>query len=82
MKINLYQFNALTDPDKAQEVLEQGTNLKTRKDEGFIINLYSLSNFYVEVWYEEGRNRIGRIRSFRSIDQLSPCIDDIDLGGI
>jgi len=79
MKIDLYQFNALADPEKAQAVLEHGTNLKTRKDEGFIVNLYSLSNFYVEVWYDEDSNRIDRIRSFNSIDQLGPYIDDIDL---
>jgi len=41
MKIGLYQFNALADPEKAQAVPEHGTNLKTRKEDGFIINLYS-----------------------------------------
>ena len=79
MKIDLYQFNALTDPEKAQAVLEHGANLKTRKEDGFIINLYSLYNFYVEVWYDEGGNKIDRIRSFNSIDLLGPYIDDIDL---
>ena len=50
MKIDLYQFNALPDPEKTQAVLEHSTNLKTRKEEGFIVNLYSLSDFYVEIW--------------------------------
>lgn len=82
MKVNIYQFNALSDSGKAQTALEHGINLKTRKDEGFIINLYSLNNFYVEVWYNENSNRIDRIISFNSIDQLGPYIDDIDLGNV
>ncbi len=79
MKIDLCQFNALPDSEKALTVLEQGTNLKTRKEDGCIINLYSLSDFYVEIWYDQGSNRIDRIRSFKSIEQLEKFLDDIDL---
>ena len=82
IKISLYEFNFQTDPDKTQVVLEHGTNLKTRKDEGYIVNLYYLSNFYVEIWYDENSNRINKIRSFKSIDQLEPYIDDIELGEV
>ena len=82
MKIDLYQFNALTDPEKAQEVLEHGANLKTRTEGGLIVNLYSISNFYVEVWYDGASNRIDRIRSFKNIDHLEPYIDVIDLGEV
>ncbi len=78
--MNLYQFNALTDPEKTRVVLEHGINLKTRKEDRFIINLYSFSDFYVEVRYDKGNNRIDRIRSFKNIDQLDSYIDDVDLG--
>ena len=82
MKVSLYEFNAQTDLDKTQVVLEHGNNLKTRKDEGYIVNLYSLYDFYVEIWYDEESNRINKIRSFKSIDQLGPYIDGIDLGQV
>ena len=71
MKITLYEFNALTDSEKAQEVMEHGTNRKSRKEDGLIINLHSLSNFYVEVWYDEGSNRIDRISSVGVVRQLA-----------
>ena len=82
MKISLYEFNVLTDFEKTQVVLENDTNLKTRKEEGYIVNLYSLPDFYVEVWYDEESNRINKIRSLKSIDQLGPYIDGIDLGQV
>ena len=82
MIIRLYDFNAQTDLEKAQVVLEHGTNLKTRKEEGFIVNLYYISNFYIEAWYDEDSNKIDQIRSFMGIDQLGPYIDDIELGEV
>ncbi len=52
MKISLYELNALSDNEKAQVVLEHGTHLKISEEDGYIINLYSLSDFYVEIWYD------------------------------
>ena len=48
--------------------------------EGNGINLYSLNDFYVELWYDQLSNKIIKIRSFKSTNPLDPYLDDIRLG--
>ena len=79
MELGLYEFNILPDDEKAQMVWDDGTFLTNKADEEKAVNLYSLSNFYVEIWYDKPHNRITNIRSFLSTSQLSPYLDDIDL---
>lgn len=80
MKITLYEFNILPDNEKADTVWEYGVFLLNRVVEGNAINLYSLNDFYVEIWYDQPNNKIIKIRSFKSTNPLDPYLDDISLG--
>lgn len=80
MKITLYEFNILPDNEKADTVWENGVFLLNRVVEGNAINLYSLNDFYVEIWYDQPNNKIIKIRSFKSTNPLDPYLDDISLG--
>ena len=79
MKIGLYEFNVLTDIEKANMVLDNGTFMLKRHDDQHVINLYTLSDFYVELYYDQKSNRINKIRSFKSTEPLDPYIDDIEV---
>ena len=79
MKIGLYQFNIMDENEKAQTLWDNGTFLTNKSDNLKSVNLYSLGDFYVEVWYDKPQNRITQIRSFKSINNLSPYLDDIEL---
>ena len=79
MKIGLYEFNVLPEDQKAQMVWNHGTFLTNKADGKKAVTLYSLSNFYVEIWYNQTENQITKIRSFNSVKQLSPYLDDMDV---
>lgn len=78
-KMGLYEFNILPDSEKADIVWEHGAFLTNRVEGRFGINLYSLSDFYVEVWYSTPNNKIEEIRTFKSIEPLEPYLGEIDL---
>jgi len=71
--ITLYAFNQLSDDDKA-EATWAGTYLSNRTEDAHIIQLYSLPDFYVEVYYFPETNTITRFRAFKSLRQLTPYI--------
>jgi len=53
-----------------------------RKETNFSILLYQVQSFYVEVFYSGKENKISRLRSFSSINQLEPYLNNIDISGI
>ena len=79
MKIGLYEYNLLTNDEKSQMIWDHGTFLTNKADDFKAVSLYSLSGFYVEVWYDRKNNKITNIRSFNSVKQLSPYLDDMDV---
>jgi hypothetical protein len=55
------QFTELTLNDKIELVIEQGTELLNRVFLFYVIRLYNIDEFYVEVWYKTSSNKIDRI---------------------
>ena len=80
MKFSLYEFNILPDGEKADNVWEHGKFITNRVVEGHVINLYSLNDFYVEIWYHQSSNKIIKIRSFKSTNPLDPYLEEITMG--
>ena len=80
MKPTLYEFNVLPENDKADVVWEHGKFLSNRNIEGHGINLYSLNDYYVEIWYDQGTNKTIKIRSFKSTNPLDPYLEEITMG--
>ena len=68
----LYQFNLLPEKDKPVLLWQDGVFLdRSREENGFKIVLYALYSFYVEVWYKVDENEIVKLRTFKSLKQLS-----------
>jgi hypothetical protein len=76
--MTLYDFIALSDNDQA-DITWNGVYLGARIDNESQVILYSLYNFYVEVYYSPALNEIQRLRPFRNISQVQPYIDGISL---
>ena len=74
--ITIYEFNALDESGKANAVWT-GLFLDDREENGLKVQLYSLSNFYVEVFYDQRVNKILRFRAFKSYDLLTPYLTHI-----
>lgn len=71
--LTLNDFNALIETEKANAVW-QGTFLADRQENEFTIQLYTVNNFYVEVFYDPASNQITGFRSFDTNDLLVPYL--------
>lgn len=78
-KLGLYEYNSLEDDQKATLLWDQGIFLMNRVDEKYSYNLYSLFDFFVEVWYDSKNNSIEKFRTFKTLEALEPYLDRIDL---
>jgi hypothetical protein len=74
--LTLYDFNGLTEDEKANAVWG-GTFLADRFEIGFTVQLYSVSSFYVEVFYDAAENKIVSFRSFTTKNLLMPYLAHI-----
>ena len=77
--MTLYQFSVLTENEKTAIVWNEGDFVGDRKENNLSILLYQLQSFYVEVFYFGKENKISRLRSFSSTDQLEPYLGKIDI---
>ncbi|MEI6950381.1 hypothetical protein V9K67_24580 [Paraflavisolibacter sp. H34] len=76
--MTLYEFNGMTDPEKAQ-VIAGAARIGDREDGQHIILLYQIDAFYVEVYRDKEHLEIRRFRSFTSLDPLEPYLGEINL---
>ena len=74
--LTLYDFNALTEHEKAEAVW-QGNFLADRQADGLIAQLYSVDSFYVEVFYDQQANNISHFQAFTSRKFLAPYLAQI-----
>ena len=77
--IGLYEFNQLELSKQKEIVWKQGIFLINRKENNLGLSLYKVSDFYVEVHLNNETNEIEKIRTFKSIEALTPYLDEIDL---
>jgi len=76
--MTIYEFIELSTEEQVNTIW-QGTFIGNRNYKGFNVVLYSIENFFVEVFYNQTENAITQIRPFRSQTRLNPYIDAINL---
>jgi hypothetical protein len=69
--MTLYRFIAL-DHNKQAEAIWSATFLFIRSNNDYLIMLYKINDFYVEVFYHPKNNKIERIRPFTTKKLLEP----------
>ena len=78
--ISKTKFRQLSTTQKSEYVFQEGDYVGLREYYNHRINLYSLFDFFVEVWYFPGRNTIEKIEVMESEKTLDLYIDKmIDL---
>jgi len=76
MKITKSQFKNLPEGEKASVALSQGRQISKRRTSHFYVNLYSLEDFMVEIWYHAKRNKIESIEIIEDMAVLDKYIDE------
>lgn len=59
--LSMTEMMFLTPQEKAQYIWNNGRYCSSRREDGYRINLYWMSNFYTEVWYDSEKNLILKV---------------------
>jgi hypothetical protein len=76
------QFDRLSIDDQESMVFTHGAFIGVRQEPEFIIQLFQLNSFYVELFYHQVKERAIATRIFNDADKLGPYFDSIDLSGL
>jgi len=76
------QFDRLSIDDQESMVFDQGAFLAARQEPEFVIQLFQLNSFYVELFYHQVKERAIATRIFSDVKRLGPYFDSIDLSGL
>ena len=76
--ISKTKFRQLSILQKGEYVFQEGGDIGLREYYNQKINLYSLFDFFVEVWYFPAENKIGKIEILESEKTLDLYIDKMN----
>ena len=73
------QFDLLKTSEKENVVCLEGAFIAVRQEPEFIIRLYQMDSFYVELYYHQVRDHAVCVKSFESTVKLEPYLQSIDV---
>lgn len=74
-----YEFTLLPFNEQASYTWEHGNFIAVRREKDFVIKLYHVVIFFVEVFYCPEEIKIRKIRSFKSQRLLEPYLENENL---
>jgi len=75
--MELHEYNVLDNKTKACLLAEKGYYLLSRYEGQYLINLFYLHRFYVEVWYLKDADKLQKIITFQNHNMLDPYLNQI-----
>lgn len=73
------EFQQLSLDEQHKIVSNEGVMLRERLTHSFLIFLYGLDGFYIELFFHKKSGVFATLKPFNNLDELSPYLDDIDL---
>ena len=81
--ITLQQFEILNEAQRTTQLWKVGVYLElTRKTGKLIVDLYSISDFYIEVFFDSFSEELLYIKPFSKLDRLVPYLEQIDISEV
>lgn len=77
--MRFFYFKQLSAPQQAHLICHQGILLAERTEDGYVVALYALFDFYVEVHHRFNDSEIVLITSFYNTSLLEPYLAEISL---
>ena len=72
--IGPYEFKMLSDTDQQAYLWTNAIYIGNRVIGEYKVNLYTVSDFFVEVYYDGANNVISHLKTFKNRDLLIPYI--------
>lgn len=79
MVMYLGAFRKLSFREQQQLVAKVGVQLCERQSRNFLIFLYQIDGFYIELFFFRESGEFATIKSFDNLDELAPYLNEIDL---
>jgi nitrate reductase assembly molybdenum cofactor insertion protein NarJ len=77
------EFEQFNEKQRANQVWRTGTFLElTRITDQLIIDLYSVEDFYVEVFFDRSSEEVLYIKPFSNLNKLAPYLEQIDISNL
>lgn len=81
-KIRKMDFEKMTKTEQVSHLFRSGEELLSRKTAGFIVSLYVLEDFFVEIWYSSPTIMIEKIEVTSNEEVLKNYDQKIDLSSL
>ncbi|MGB0839568.1 MAG: hypothetical protein ACPGXL_05480 [Chitinophagales bacterium] len=79
--VTLREFNLMSKGKQTTYLWEKCKFIMARVEGNYRVDLYGCMDFYAEVWYKYGKNKITKISSFKSVHYLEPYLKYVDVAG-
>ncbi|MFL5742508.1 MAG: hypothetical protein ACJ75B_19955 [Flavisolibacter sp.] len=80
--MNFYDFLQLQETEQVEVLWYNGEQIGRRREGEYLILLYQVEGFYVEVFYHSKLREIKRYLSFDCTERLEPYIESIDISPV
>jgi hypothetical protein len=77
--LSLQEFASLPVDLQSNYLWDNGIFLINHRDQRYCINLYSLHDYYVEVWYDTLLNQIHAITAFTTSRRLESYVNSVSI---
>lgn len=77
--MTVHDFKTLDDFQKATALVEGGVLIGKRNLMFYLVFLYQVDGFYVEVLYSTQSKKVHKFRAFENTDLLAPYLLQIDI---
>lgn len=74
------EFKELSEEEQHKVVSRHGVMLRDRLSQSFMIFLYALDGFYIELFFHKANGVFAALKAINSVDDLSPYLEEIDVG--
>src|SRR5436305_15234807 len=80
--MHFYDFIQLNETEQIEILWYNGEQIGRRKEEDYLILLFQVEGFYVEVFYHNKERVIKKYVSFECLDRLEPYLENIDISSV
>ena len=82
LTMKITHYIALPETEQVDILCRRGIRLSCREQDGHVIMLYGVNDFYVEVYYHRSRASVTALHAFASTDGLDAYLEEIDVSDL